>query len=260
MPRIALCLRYDGSAYHGWQWQKNLPTIQEKLETALSFVANHTIKVVCAGRTDAGVHATAQIVHFDTQVERSEKAWVMGSNTQLPPDISVVWAKIVSDDFHARFKAIARRYCYIFYNDKIRPAIQRQAVTWWHRPLDEKQMNEASQLLLGEHDFSAFRGSGCQSNTPMRCVQQLNVFRHKKYVIIDITANAFLLHMVRNIAGVLALIGSGDHPSSWARDVLNTRDRRCAAATLSPCGLYLVEVSYPALFALPDARESLLYL
>ncbi len=252
MPRIAMGVCYDGHHYHGWQKQANaLATVQQALEAALSVVANHTVKVCCAGRTDAAVHATAQVLHFDSDSERLDQAWVLGGNANLAPDISIVWAKSVPVYFHARFSALARRYRYIFYNQAMRPGILRHGVTWWRRPLDEQRMHQAAQQLLGEHDFSAFRGAGCQSNTPMRCIQAIAVYRLRDMVVIDVQANAFLLHMVRNIAGVLAAIGSGDQSPQWALEVLESRDRRCAAATLSSAGLYLVQVQYPSCFALP---------
>lgn len=251
MPRVALCLRYDGSAYHGWQTQTGLATVQATVERALGFVANHPVKTFCAGRTDAGVHATAQIIHFDTDANRSEHAWVFGANSNLPADISAVWAKLVDDNFHARFSATARCYRYIIYNERMRPALLHHAVTWWYQRLDEAKMQQAGTYLLGEQDFSAFRGSGCQSHTPMRHVQQLNVYRRHHLVILEIRANAFLLHMVRNIAGVLVAIGSGQHPPQWAFEVLESRSRCAAGVTMSPCGLYLVEVNYPGDFNFP---------
>lgn len=249
--RIALCVRYDGSAYHGWQSQEGLLTVQGALEKALSYVADHPVAVVCAGRTDAGVHASGQIAHFDTSANRHDHAWVFGANSHLPPDISVVWAKHVWRDFHARHSALARRYRYIIYNHEIRPGILRHAVGWYYRLLDEQQMREAGQYLLGEHDFSAFRGSGCESNSPIREIFALDVTRYRRMVVIDICANAFLLHMVRNIAGVLVAIGSGEHPPEWAQAVLESRDRRKGGITIQPNGLYLVEVKYPEEYDLP---------
>ncbi len=251
MPRIALALRYDGTAYHGWQVQENLRTVQSVVERALSAVADHPISVVCAGRTDAGVHASAQVIHFDTFAERSEKAWVFGGNSNLPQDVSVVWAKHVEDDFHARYSATARRYRYVIYNHDVRPGILRKAIGWYYRPLDEKRMQSGAAHLLGEHDFTSFRGTDCQSNTPMRRVYQIEIFRLRHMVVIEVQANAFLQHMVRNIVGVLLAIGSGERPPEWTKEVLEARDRCKGGVTVHPNGLYLVEVTYPPTFRLP---------
>lgn len=251
MPRIALGIRYDGSAYHGWQIQDDLKTVQGEVEKALSAVADHPVFVVCAGRTDAGVHASAQVVHFDTTAYRSDHAWVFGANSNLPHDISIVWAKEVAENFHARYSAVARRYRYVIYNHEIRPAILRKAVAWHFRPLDEKRMKAAAQYLLGEHDFSSFQGTDCQSKTPMRTIFQIEIFRIRRMVIIEVQANAFLLHMVRNIAGVLMAIGNGEKEPEWAEVVLKARDRRQGGVTVPPHGLYLVEVNYPPTFKLP---------
>ncbi|MDT8397848.1 MAG: tRNA pseudouridine(38-40) synthase TruA [Pseudomonadales bacterium] len=254
VSRIALCVEYDGSAYRGWQAQKSpqLPTVQEALEKALSRVADHPVRVLCAGRTDAGVHASAQIVHFDTEARRPLQAWVKGGNAFLPGAVSVRWAKPVSLDFHARFSALSRRYRYIVYNDAVRPALLRDLVTTHPFPLNHVSMAEAGQLLLGERDFTSYRAAACQSSTPMRHVRHLKVNRYGQYVVIDIEANAFLLHMVRNIAGVLLEIGEGRHQPQWAAEVLDRKDRSCAAATAPPQGLYLVQVLYPEHFHLPS--------
>ena len=251
MQRIALGLRYDGSDYHGWQVQGELTTVQRSVEKALSAVANHSVSITCAGRTDAGVHASAQIVHFDTQAHRSDYSWVFGTNSNLSHDISVLWAKPVSDEFHARYSAMARRYRYIIYNYDVRPGILRKSVGWHYRPLDEKLMQAAAQHLLGEHDFSSFRGADCQAKSPVRTIHQIEIFRIRRMVVIEVQANAFLLHMVRNIAGALVAIGSGEQPPQWAKNVLEARDRRQAGVTISPHGLYLVEVNYPPEFKLP---------
>ncbi len=251
MPRIALALRYDGANYHGWQVQDDVKTVQSMVERALSAVADRPVSVVCAGRTDAGVHATGQVIHFDTTAQRSDHAWVFGANSNLPPDISVLWAKTVTEDFHARYSATARRYRYVLFNHEIRPGILRKAVGWYYRPLDEKRMQEGAQYLLGEHDFTSFRGTGCQAKNPMRRIHQIEISRIRRMVVIEVQANAFLLHMVRNIAGVLIAIGSGEQPPEWARDVLNARDRTQGGVTVAPQGLYLVEVNYPPEFELP---------
>lgn len=249
--RIALCIRYDGSNYHGWQHQDGLTTLQGTVEKALSYVADHPVAVTCSGRTDAGVHATSQIVHFDTMANRNDHAWVFGANSNLPPDISVVWSKHVWRNFHARFSALVRRYRYIIYNHEIRPGILRNAVGWHYRLLNEEAMQKGALHLLGEHDFSAFRGAGCQSNTPVREIFDIEITRYRRMIVIDIQANAFLLHMVRNIVGVLVAIGSGEKPPEWAKEVLESRDRRHGGITIQPNGLYLVEVKYPEEFDLP---------
>lgn len=250
--RIALGVRYDGAAYHGWQTQHDYPSVQAELEHALSRVADHPVTLTCAGRTDAGVHATAQVVHFDSDADRTEYAWMFGANSNLSQDISVTWAKVVDREFHARFSATSRRYRYVLFNHSVRPGILRHAVGWYYQPLDAALMQQAGNFLLGEHDFSAFRGAGCQANTPNRRVVQLDVTRYRRMIVIEIQANAFLLHMVRNIVGVLIPIGAGDKPLEWAQEVLDSRDRRQAGVTIAPNGLYLVEVTYPEEFELPQ--------
>ncbi|QTS84086.1 tRNA pseudouridine(38-40) synthase TruA [Coxiella endosymbiont of Amblyomma nuttalli] len=252
MSRIALGICYDGSAYHGWQAQDGLDTVQQQLERALSMVADQPIVVACAGRTDAGVHASGQVLHFDTTAYRSNHAWIFGVNSHLPHDISVTWAKEVNEHFHARYGAFARRYRYVIYNHQIRPAILYQAIGWYFRPLDEKRMQIAAQFLLGEHDFSSFQGAGCQSKTPMRVIFQIEIFRIRCMVVIEVQANAFLLRMMRNITGVLVAIGSGEKEPKWAEHVLKAKDRQQGGVTVSPNGLYLVEVSYPYKFKLPQ--------
>jgi tRNA pseudouridine38-40 synthase len=252
--RIALCVSYNGNAYFGWQSQQNdLPCVQDKLESALSRIANHSVKVVCAGRTDKSVHATYQIVHFDTHSQRSERSWVFGCNANLPNDISVSWARIVGDDFHARFSAFYRRYNYFIYNHPIRSAHFFNEQAWCHFPLDASKMHEASQVLLGKHDFSSFRAVGCQSKSPVRTIEHISVKRYGHILLLDVQGNAFLHHMVRNIAGVLMTIGSGREPLSWCAEVLAKKDRREAGVTASPNGLYLVDVGYPEQFCLPGS-------
>ena len=246
--RIALGIEYDGSQYHGWQAQTGLHTIQQVTERALSRVADGEIAVVCAGRTDTGVHATNQIIHFDCDKERTIRSWIHGANSYLPKDVCVKWGREMPDDFHARYSALSRRYRYIIYNAPIRPALFRSNVTWQYRQLEYRDMHEAGQYLIGENDFTSFRSVECQSNTPMRNVTKLQVTRTSDFVIIDIVANAFLHHMVRNIAGVLIAVGSGKKPVSWVGDVLAAKDRRLGAETAPPYGLYLVEVSYPSEF------------
>lgn len=254
--RFALGIEYDGHDYYGWQHQEGLQTIQGSVEHALSTIANAPITVFCAGRTDAGVHATGQVIHFETDIPRSERAWSVGTNTHLPPGIAVRWIKEVPDDFHARFSAQSRRYRYIIYNHSLRPALHAKRVTWNYHPLDEKRMHNAAQSLIGEHDFTSFRSSQCESKTPMRCVEFITVSRQGLYVTIDIQANAFLHHMVRNIAGSLMRVGAGLEPEAWVKQVLKARDRRVAAETAAPTGLYLTHVTYPAFYQLPEETSS----
>lgn len=249
--RIALTVEYDGSQYHGWQAQTGLHTVQQTLEKALSNVADCPVEVVCAGRTDTGVHATNQIIHFDCDKQRTIRAWIHGANSFLPKDVCVKWGREMPDDFHARYSALTRRYRYVIYNASIRPALLRSNVTWQYRQLDNRAMHEASQLLLGENDFTSFRSVECQSNTPMRHIHQIKVERRGDVIMIDITANAFLHHMVRNIAGVLCAVGSGKQTIGWVKEVLLAKDRRLGAETAPPYGLYLVHVAYPKQYAVP---------
>ncbi len=246
--RIALVVEYDGSGYHGWQSQPGLRTVQCELERALTHVANHPVKVVYSGRTDTGVHATHQVVHFDSDKERNIRAWVHGTNANLPKDICVRWGQEVAPDFHARFTAVARRYRYVIYNSAIRPALLQSGVTWQYRRLNHNLMHEAAQLLLGEHDFTSFRAVECHAKSPVRTIQAIKVFRRGDLVILDITANAFLHHMVRNIVGVLTAVGTERQNVSWVEDVLLAKDRRLGAETAPPYGLYLVHVTYPEAF------------
>lgn len=251
--RIALGVEYKGSRYHGWQRQASgVPSVQETLEKALSRVADSPITLSCAGRTDAGVHACGQVVHFDTRAVRSMKAWVMGANINLPHDISVSWAQEMPAHFHARFKAVARRYRYVIYNDQIRPAHLNEEITWNHRPLDIERMAQAAAFLVGVHDFSAFRAGQCQAKSPIKEIHHLRVTQHGKMIVLDIRASAFLHHMVRNIAGVLMTIGAGERPVEWAREVLESRARRAGGVTAHPFGLYLVQVEYKDEFQLPQ--------
>ncbi|WP_372778691.1 tRNA pseudouridine(38-40) synthase TruA [Litorivivens sp.] len=249
-----MALSYDGTSYNGWQQQHSpsMPSVQDALERALSKVANQSIKVQCAGRTDSGVHAAHQVVHFDSPVPRPEAAWVMGVNSALPDDIAVHWARPVDQQFNARFSATARRYRYVFFSAPTRPAINRQAVTWIPEALDASAMQDAAQALLGEQDFSAFRAAGCQSRTPMRNVHHAQVIQRGALTVLDIQANAFLHHMVRNIAGSLRKVGNAQESPRWIADLLAGRDRCAAAATAAPNGLYLVDVIYPSQFQLPQ--------
>ncbi|MDX1676876.1 tRNA pseudouridine(38-40) synthase TruA [Arsukibacterium sp.] len=258
--RVALGIEYDGTGFFGWQRQREVNSVQQELETALTKVANSPVEVFCAGRTDAGVHATGQVIHFDTEAVRDEKAWIMGTNSQLPDQIAVRWAKPVAEDFHARFSATARRYRYIICNKKYRPAILRSGLSHYHQPLDIGLMQQAAPVLLGEHDFSAFRAVQCQSKTPFRNVHHLQLSRVGDYLILDIKANAFLHHMVRNITGSLLEIGMGRKPVYWLGELLQSRNRTLAAATAKPGGLYLVDVDYPEQFAIPKAAPGPLFL
>jgi tRNA pseudouridine38-40 synthase len=245
MSRIVLGIEYDGTAYAGWQWQAGKRTVQGELQSALSKIANQPVTVICAGRTDAGVHAFEQVVHFDTEVERDLRAWMMGGNSQLPDEIRITWARPAIGDFHARYSAIARFYRYVILNRPMKSALLRTQATWCYQPLDADVMHRAAQSLLGEHDFSSFRAQGCQSVSPSRLMHFIDVYRQDDKVIIDICANAFLHHMVRNIAGVLMEIGMGKQPETWTGQLLEIKDRTQAAATAPPYGLHLGAVFYP---------------
>jgi tRNA pseudouridine38-40 synthase len=249
--RIALGVEYDGRCFHGWQRQEAVSSIQASLEQALSRVADAPVSVHCAGRTDRGVHALEQVVHFDTESQRDMRAWVLGTNANLAEGVSVCWARPVGDDFHARFSALRRTYRYVILNRSARPSFAAGRVTWDYRPLDEGRMYRAGQCLLGERDFSSYRAVACQSKTPMRNVTHLSVTRKDDLVIMDIQANAFLHHMVRNIAGVLMAIGCGEQPEDWAQQVLEARDRTQGGVTAPPHGLYLMAVEYPPEFGIP---------
>lgn len=252
---IALGIQYDGRPYNGWQKQRSqsVSTVQAQLEAALSFVANHKVSVVCAGRTDTGVHASSQVVSFQTPSVRRDSAWVRGVNGRLPETISVAWMKSVPDDFHARFSALSRRYQYFIYNTSAKSALSGGRITHQPRCLDSDLMHQASQFLLGKHDFSAFRGANCQSHSALRIVSDLRVDRFGDIVRIDISANAFLLHMVRNITGSLMEIGMGNKPVDWMGELLQGKDRRKAGMTAAPDGLYLVGVGYSEALDLPSA-------
>lgn len=258
--KLALGIEYDGSRYYGWQRQNEVRSVQEKLEKALSKVADHPVVVFCAGRTDAGVHGTGQVVHFETTSPRADAAWTLGVNANLPDDIAVRWVKAVPDEFHARFSATARRYRYVIYNHRLRPAILGNGITHYYHPLDAEKMQRAGQALIGENDFTSFRAVQCQSRTPWRNVMHLNVTRQGPYVVVDIKANAFVHHMVRNIVGSLMEIGTGNQPEEWMATLLAAKDRKLAAATAKAEGLYLVAVDYPSHFALPQPALGPLFL
>ncbi|MEQ1438195.1 tRNA pseudouridine(38-40) synthase TruA [Fontimonas sp. SYSU GA230001] len=251
MTRYAAGVEYVGTEFSGWQAIERQRTVQRELERALSQVAAHPVEVVAAGRTDAGVHALQQVVHFDSPAPRSAYAWLLGTNTHLPPDLSLRWIQPVAERFHARHDARRRRYRYVIHNHRARSALLRQRAGWWPQTLDTAAMDAAAQCLVGEHDFSAFRDSQCQSPTPVRRVESLAVRRAQDFVVIDICGNAFLHHMVRNITGTLALVGLGKQPVGWVAQVLASRDRRQAGMTAPAAGLYFVGPEYPAEFALP---------
>ena len=249
--RIALGLIYQGTRYHGFQRQSGVDTVQQTLEAALSSIANHPIRVACAGRTDSGVHATGQVIHFDTVASRQDKAWVQGVNTLLPDDISVAWMRSVDDTFDARHSAIARQYQFIIYNQGLRRALGYEFMAREYRPLLEGLMQSAAQALVGEHDYSAFRAAHCQANSPWRCVEFIDVTRRGDLVIVDIKANAFLHHMVRNIVGALCDVGAGVQHVDWIAELLKQRNRQLAGKMTAASGLYLCQVDYPVSFGIP---------
>jgi len=256
--RIALGVEYDGSRFCGWQTQPSGCAVQDALERALAEIASAPVSTVCAGRTDAGVHALAQVVHFDTGVERPESAWVRGVNALLPDSCAVNWSRPVADDFHARYSARNRCYRYLLLNHAVRPATDQGRVGWFHLPLDLEKMQRAARLLIGEHDFSAFRSSECQAKTPVRTMTRLDVARRGDHVVFELCANAFLHHMVRNIVGCLVYVGKGRYPPEWLGEVLESRDRGRAAPTFEAAGLYLARVDYEARWGLPEAPRATL--
>lgn len=249
--RLALGIEYDGSSFHGWQTQQGVRTVQEELEKALSSVADHPVRVQCAGRTDTGVHATGQVVHFDTEAERPMRSWILGGNVNLPYDVNINWAQLVDESFNARFSATGRRYRYVICNRFTRSALMNRRVVWVHKPLDAEAMNTAAQHLVGTHDFSSYRALGCQARSPVRELRSIKVSGQGELIFIDLYANAFLHHMVRNIAGVLISIGKGEQATDWSLEILHLRDRTLGGVTAPPQGLYLTEVEYPGPFALP---------
>lgn len=250
--RIALGIEYDGSGFKGWQLQRHgVRTVQGELEAALQRVAAHPVRVSCAGRTDTGVHAVGQVVHFDTEAERQPRNWVLGANANLPDDVAVSWARVVDDSFHARFSAQARSYRYLILNRPTRSALFAGRVTWIHRPLDPERMHLAGQALVGTHDFSSYRALGCQAKSPVRTLHSLDVIRHGELIELRVHANAFLHHMIRNIAGVLTAIGRGDKPQEWAAEVLGLCDRTRGGVTAPPDGLYFARVWYPDEYQIP---------
>ncbi len=253
MNRIALGIEYRGTAFAGWQAQDGPRTVQATIEAALSEVAAEKISVVCAGRTDAGVHAREQVAHFDTVALRSLRAWVLGANTNLPEDVSLSWAMPVPGHFHARYSAEGRTYRYFILNRWRRSALAGKSAATVFKPLDEGRMALAAGALIGEHDFSSFRAAQCQSHSPVRRLTRLTVERSGAWIVVEATANAFLHHMMRNIAGLLIAVGKGDRPPEWASEVLAARDRTRSAATAPAEGLYLWKVLYPHPFRLPSS-------
>ena len=249
--RVAMGVEYDGASFHGWQTQTGVDTVQRQLESAVSKVADHQVRIHCAGRTDTGVHGLGQVIHFDTSARRESRNWVLGSNVNLPAEIAVNWARPVAEDFHARFSAIGRHYRYVILNRSTRSAVWRNRAVWIHRSLDVHRMQAAANHLIGTHDFSSYRALGCQAKSPVRTVSGLDVRRTGDQISIDISANGFLHHMVRNIAGVLIAVGSGERPGDWSRAVLDFRDRTLGGVTAPPQGLYLVAVDYPPAYGLP---------
>lgn len=249
--RIALGIEYDGAAFNGWQTQADGRAVQDAVETALAHVAGASISTICAGRTDSGVHALDQVIHFDTGADRPLTAWVRGVNRFLPASIAVQWARPVSDDFHARYGARRRRYDYWILNAPVRSPLAHARAGWVFRPLDESAMRRAAEHLIGRHDFTSFRSAECQAATPLRLVEALTIDRIGSLVRVSITANAFLHHMVRNIVGALVCIGAGRRPESWTKEVLDAQDRAAGAPTFSAAGLYLARVEYDSAFDLP---------
>ncbi len=253
--RIALGVEYDGSPYCGWQSQPDGRTVQDELQLALSRIACEPIAVIAAGRTDTGVHALEQVIHFDTNTERQLSAWIRGVNALLPRSIAVLWAHAVPDEFHARFSAQARSYRYLLINRPVRSAIHEGKAGWFHAPLDVEKMREAAQYLLGEHDFSSFRAAECQAKSPVKNLARLDIQQQGELITLDLRADAFLHHMVRNIVGCLVYVGKGKHPPAWMREVLEGRERSKAAPTFAPDGLYLRHISYDAKWGLPQISQ-----
>ncbi|MDO8718681.1 MAG: tRNA pseudouridine(38-40) synthase TruA [Polaromonas sp.] len=250
--RIALGISYSGSNYEGWQSQLSRNTVQDKLELALTRFAVQPIRVMCAGRTDAGVHALMQVAHFDTPVHREAASWVRGTNAFLPDDIAVQWARHVPDTFHSRGSAIARRYAYVVLESPVRPSVEAKRVGWVYRPLDGAAMQAAIAHLMGEHDFSSFRAAQCQAKSPVKTISRIEISQRAGYWRFEFEANAFLHHMIRNIMGCLLAIGQGRYPPDWLAEVVAARNRKVAAPTFSPDGLYFLGPVYEDHHGLPD--------
>ncbi len=250
--RLALGVSYLGTGYQGWQSQLSGNTVQDQLEHALARFASEPIRTLCAGRTDAGVHGLMQVVHFDTPIERKSVSWVRGTNTYLPPDIAVQWARVVPDAFHCRASAVARRYVYVILESPVRPALEAARVGWFFRPLDGDAMQQAAACLVGTHDFSSFRASSCQALTPVKTMNRIHISRRGAYWRFEFEASAFLHHMIRNIMGCLVRVGQGAQSPHWMSTVLNARNRDAAAPTFSPDGLYFMGPVYDTAWGLPD--------
>jgi tRNA pseudouridine38-40 synthase len=250
--RWALGIEYDGSDFLGWQSQVQQPTVQDTLELALAKVADHELTVICAGRTDTGVHARCQVVHFDTASARTARAWVLGTNSLLPANVVVRWAVPAAETFHARYSALSRRYRYTVLNRAIRPALGARTLSWERLPLDAARMQSAAQVLLGEHDFTSYRTVACQSKTPVRRIDEIRIWREHEFVHFEFRANAFLHHMVRNLVGSLMLVGRGEQPENWIAGVLAARDRTRAGPTAPAQGLVFIGPLYPRSFGLPE--------
>ncbi len=253
--KYAIGIEYAGANYCGWQQQKHCVSIQQHLQEAIEFVANHPVQLVCAGRTDAGVHAMEQIAHFESDSNREYRAWILGSNCRLPRDIRIKWIVAVDSDFHARYGAIARSYRYIIINSRVPSAVFHDRCHWDFRPLDNDLMHKTAQGLLGEHDFSSFRAAGCQAKSANRNIHSVEIIRRGELVYIDIKANAFLYHMVRNIVGSLVLVGCGEKTADWYVQLLAARDRNQAGVTAPAAGLYLLRAYYPDLFKFPGPAQ-----
>ena len=254
--RIAAIVEYDGSGFSGWQLQEGVRTVQGVVESALSRVADRPVRVIVAGRTDAGVHASWQVLHFDTDVRRTSYEWLRGANSSLPDDVALLWVGEVAPSFHARFSASGRHYQYVILNRTVRPTYLRRRVAWDYRKLDISAMQRGAHDLIGTHDFSSFRAVQCQAKDPVRELRALKVSRRGEFVLIDAYADAFLHHMVRNIAGVLLSIGAGERADGWAREVLQARDRTAGGVTAPPDGLYLVGIEYPQHYGLPEVPSA----
>lgn len=253
--RLALGVEYDGAPFCGWQTQPGGCAVQDHLQSALARIADSPVEVTAAGRTDTGVHATAQVVHFDTEARREPNAWVRGTNSTLDPGVRVLWAAEVAPQFHARYGALSRTYTYLLLNEPVAPAVLRGRVGWYHRPLDVAAMEEGLRGLVGKRDFSAFRDAECQAKSPLRDLMEASVHREGNLIVLAFRANAFLHHMVRNLVGSLVYVGAGKHPPAWIAELLEARDRRRAAPTFAPDGLYLSGVEYDPAFGLPRPRS-----
>ncbi len=249
--RIALGIEYDGASHCGWQSQLTRCSVQDKLQAALSDIACETIMLHCAGRTDTGVHALAQVAHFDSSAQRPDTAWVRGVNALLPPSIAVQWAQPVSDEFHARFSAVSRTYRYVLLNHAVRPALWSGRAGWYHAPLNVQAMQSAAKFLVGEHDFSAFRAAECQAKNPIKSMYYIDIAKRGECIILTFHANAFLHHMIRNIVGSLVYIGAGKQPVDWLHTLLQQKNRAYAAPTFAPDGLYLAAIEYESKWNLP---------